>query len=332
MKTVRKSRFAGRPYRYSLSLLLAGLTLCLAASSCKTYVGSIDLHDERWSSPIIIKRESDFEQKLGLILTCRGNIIELQFAERSLEMRTEKVSKEEQTGRMYYFYDPDIISRIGYVVLLPLTGLVELFSWSWESKGTHSPGIFYQIAYLPFIKLLFQPILCSPSSILVRDTECHFETETVWNEWETTMIKMQDIYTPVFETDRSQATVTISSGNTKKEKKLSFDGKVSFSVSDFYPGRLDPDRRGSFQVYHPKWKMTWIVETPATLDPEVIRDWNIFVDEQYDYRNRVLALSRLKPVLGETACRDYFNRLLDGKVDKTTLPPMPTEIRVVPQQ
>ena len=78
--------------------------------------------------------------------------------------------------------------------------------------------------------------------------------------------------------------------------------------------------------------MDWAVEAPTALDPEVIRDWNIFVDEQYDYRSRAFALTRLKPFLGETAYMDYLKRLLDGEIDKRALSPMPTEIRIVPLQ
>ena len=158
--------------------------------------------------------------------------------------------------------------------------------------------------------------------------DSNVSTEDVYDDRTLTKVYHREVYAPKSAADDSNATVKITAGDKKLSRKVSSNGTLDLDLPDI--GSAAFGRQGSvkFMVRHEKWKMDWEIEMPATLDPEVICDWNIFVDEQYDYRNRVLALSRLKPVLGETACRDYFNMLLDGKADKMTLSPMPTAITV----
>ena len=363
MKTYRKKQNANRSHRCFLPLFLICLMICLAGSSCRTYLGSDDLSKQEYGEWMVIKRKSDCDLEKGVTLAVRGNTsLGFQFRIHSYDMREQEQSVYEYTGKRYYYVNTSnfiiqepldiIVLPIWITLCLPLDALYSLFNYDYHYRGENSPGLFYQIAYLPGIRYFFQPFFLAPNSLFLiirmkdyREKnnsdpehmtnkeifESFVRSEEVYNSRTRIQIRHQDVYFPVIKTDDSNSTVKITAGDKTITKKVSSDGTLELDFSDIGPVAFDRQSSIKFNIHHGKWDMDWEVEAPATLDPVVIRDWNIFVDEQYDYRSRSFALTRLKPVLGETAYMDYLERLLDGKISKRTMSPMPTGITVVSQ-
>lgn len=361
MNTIRTIRIASRPHRCFLPLFLACLALCFAATSCRSYLGSDNLYKQESSQWKVTKTESGLDQKKGVILSARGKTsLQFQFLIQSYDLKVQEQSLYEYTGKKYYFiynvtpwYNPfDVL--ILPLLVVPFDCLVSLLDYDYHYRGDNRPGLFYQIAYLPVIRHFFQPVLLSPNSLLFKTFweetsnnrklsdmsrgeydaffKSHTSVEEVYNSPKRLLIRKQKVYSAAVSNDDSKSTVKITAGDKSISKKISSDGTLYLDLPEIAPAAFDRQSTVKFKIHHEKWNMDWTVEAPATLDPEVIRDWNIFVDGQYDYRSRSFALIRLKPVLGETAYRDYLKRLLDGEIDKRALTPMPTEIRIVPQQ
>ena len=361
MNTLRKSRFAGRQHRSFLPLFLACFALCFAAASCRSYLGSDDLYKQESGQWKVIERESGLDQKKGVILQARGNTsLRFEFLIHSYDKRVQEQSIYESTGKRYYYiynvtpWDEPFVVLILTPLVIPFDLIVSLLNYDYHYRGSNRPGLFYQIAYLPVIRYFFQPVLLSPNSLLFRSLwressdnsnipstsskeyddyfRSHTSVEEVYNSPKRIQIRQQEVYSTAVLNDNSNSTVKITAGDKNISKKVSPDGIMELDLSEIGPVAFDRQNTIKFKIHHVKWKMDWSVEVPATLDPEVIRDWNIFVDEQYDYRTRSLALTRLKPALGETSYKDYLSWLLDDRIDKRALSPMPTEIQIVPLQ
>ena len=359
MNTIRKSRIAGRQHRGFLPLFFACFALCFATVSCRTYLGSDNIYKEERGEWKVIKTEQGSDQKKGVSLSTRGKTsLRFQFLIHSYDMKVQEQSIYESTGKRHYYvnnitpWDEPFTVLILTPLVIPFDLIVSLLDYDYHYRGYNRPGLFYQIAYLPVIRYFFQPVLLSPNGLLLRtfwkdppgndkisnmsssDYDAFFKShigiEDVYNSPTRTQIRQQKVYSTAVLNDDSNSTVKITAGDKNISKKVSSDGTMDLDFSEIGPVAFD--RQNTIKIHHVKWKMDWSVEVPATLDPEVIRDWNIFVDEQYDYRTRSLALTRLKPALGETSYKDYLSWLLDDRIDKRALSPMPTEIQIVPLQ
>ena len=361
MNTIRESIIANRPHRRYLPLFLAGFALCFLAASCRSYLGSDNLYKKETGEWKVIKKESGLDQKKGVILSARGNTsLRFQFLIHSYNMKVQEQSIYESTGKRHYYvnnitpWDEPFTVLILTPLVIPFDLIVSLLDYDYHYRGYNRPGLFYQIAYLPVIRYFFQPVLLSPNGLLLRtfwkdppendkisnmsssDSDAFFKShigiEDVFNSPTRIEKRQQEVYSTAVSIDNSNSTVKITASDKSISKKVSPDGIMELDLSEIGPMAFDRQNTIKFKIHHEKWNMDWAVEAPATLDPEVIRDWNIFVDEQYDYGSRSFALTRLKPVLGEPAYRNYLKRLLDGEIDKRALPPMPTEIQIVPLQ
>ena len=355
MNTLRKQ------HRSFLPLFLACFALCFAAASCRSYLGSDDLYKQETGEWKVIKTEKGLDQKKGVSLSTRGNTsLRFHFLINSYDKKVQEQSIYVSTGKRYYYvhnvtpWDDPLLVLLSTPVFIPLDFLVSLLDYDYYYRGENRPGLFYQIAYLPVIRYFFQPVLLSPNYMLFGKFwqessnnhsipsmftyeydeyfRAHTSVEEVYNSPKRIQIRQQEVYSTTVLNDDSNSTVKITAGDKNISKKVSSEGTMDLDLSEIGPEAFDRQYTIKFKIHHVKWKMDWSVEVPATLDPEVIRDWNIFVDEQYDYRTRSLALTRLKPALGETSYKGYLSWLLDDRIDKRTLSPMPTEIKIVPLQ
>ena len=76
--------------------------------------------------------------------------------------------------------------------------------------------------------------------------------------------------------------------------------------------------------------MAWTVEAPSDLNPNTIRDWNIYTDNRYDCLTRLLALNRLETVLGKEEYQKRFQEFFNQKeVRGHRIVP---EMRIIPEQ
>lgn len=353
-----------KAFRCRFGLFLVCFALCFATVSCRTYLGSDDLYKQKSGEWKVIKTEQGSDQKKGVSLSTRGNTsLRFEFLIKSYDRKVQEQSIYESTRKRYYFVNPNdfliqdpseiIILPLWITICLPVDALYSLLNYDYHYRGKNRPGLFYQIAYLPFIRYFFQAFLFAPNSLYLKSSmgsyrekksnnsermtdkqifESFVRTEEVYNSPKRIQIRQQEVYSTAVLNDNSNSTVKITAGDKNISKKVSPDGIMELDLSEIGPVAFDRQNTIKFKIHHVKWKMDWSVEVPATLDPEVIRDWNIFVDEQYDYRTRSLALTRLKTVLGETSYKDYLSWLLDDRIDKRALSPMPTEIQIVPLQ
>ena len=315
--------------RLVMSFVCIVLGLCI--TGCRTYVGSDSLEKTYWTQQHCLNRTSGYDIEHGMIVDVLDDIITIQFATRSYEKEELRRELSRRTGTKYYYYQPTSDSRLSYTVYFPLAFFCDMFYWTWDHKGEHPPGILYQIAYLPFVKLFFQPILLSPSSFLFSDSS-HYEEKSE-EEWDTPTvlkIELQNRFVPSFVKDFSQAVVTVSQGNKTLSKKLSWDGKLSFSLSEFHQTMVDPDQNLSFRIHYPDWEMAWMLEAPSILDPSTVRDWNIYTDNRYDCLTRILALNRLETVLGKEEYQKRFQEFFNKKeVHGHHVAP---EMKIIPEQ
>lgn len=353
-----------KAFRCRFGLFLVCFALCFATVSCRTYLGSDDIYKEERGEWKVIKTEQGSDQMKGVSLSTRGNTsLRFEFLIKSYDRKVQEQSIYESTGKRYSYVDPNeilsqdpveiIIMPLLIVVSMPFDFLYSLLNYDYHYRGTNRPGLCYQIAYLPFIRYFCQPFIFAPNSLYLQTLmgryrehhssssermtdkqifESFVRTEEVYKSPTRTQIRQQEVYSPAVLNDTSNSAVIITAGDKSISKKVSSDGTMYLDLSEIGPVAFNRQNTIQFKIHHEKWKMDWSVEVPATLDPEVIRDWNIFVDEQYDYRSRALALTRLKSVLGETSYKDYLSWLWDDRIDKSTLSPMPTKIRIVPQK
>ena len=76
-----------------------------------------------------------------------------------------------------------------------------------------------------------------------------------------------------------------------------------------------------FQIYHRQRREIWQVKIFSLCTPELLRDWNLVVDCRSDFYSKFLALFRWKNLLGEKACRERADQLIQNK--KIPLPSHP---------
>ena len=147
--------------------LFAFFLMLFGGTACRTYVGSDDLSDTKTTISYSETLETGKDPRHGITVSARDNHYQLQFATKTYNVNRRYEDVWEQEGTEYYYYgELGFWEKFMYLLCFPVTMPMDCFYWSWEHEGENPPGILYQIAYLPFVRLLFQPILVSPASYL----------------------------------------------------------------------------------------------------------------------------------------------------------------------
>ena len=328
-------------YRHGTQSALSVLFLlsCILVTGCRSYLGSDNLTKYEWGEEKITDQEENLKATKGVVVSVKEkDELLLHFAIRSYSKYTIQQDLFKHEGKKYYYNVPYIGNAMVYGVFLPFSIIWDLvttvgdYSPSQRYKGQNPPSLFYRTAYLPIVRLFFQPFLFSPYGY--TGSQClsfHTETEESYDSRSKAKIRCQDIYTPAFKSDNSQGNVTITGGGKVLKKKMDANGLVTIKIEDLFPS-VDPLQTITLKVHHDQWNMDWIIEAPFPMDYDAIRNWNIFVNERYDYLTRMQALMYLKAFMNDSAYRKYCQLLLDGKVNRNDTPILPTSISVRPQQ
>lgn len=310
----------------SLFMLFFVLVCC---SGCfTTYIGSKDLYSTDPYTVVAEKNDLSDTSERAIAGKPVSNGFEISFY---TKFKTEKKYEAEHyyLGREYFYYDrsendafavPDGLfwfpPVIGYFIILcgdAVAALQEGFS-DWRLYGDNLPGIGYMIAYTPIINLFVTPFLRAPY-VYKKGVQVKTERKELS---EKKLVEKKVYYEHVddYEYDSMYSEITVTCGKVSKDYYLGSRGEFTLNVKDFLSD-IDPEgKKLSFSIYHKKWNKKWTLTVSPLFCGEMLRDWNIMVNNGYDYLSRVAAAGRLSQFYGKNRCRNYLKLLLNDQLNK----------------
>ena len=300
--------------------MMAVLFCC--AGCLDTYIGSTDLYETDSFLCVENDRSCSSERKIAGKTVVDG--FELSFYTQ-FKSRKKYEAGHYHVGRKYFYYDrkDTIVSDawlffpgVGYGVIVFgdfLAALGKGFA-DWQLYGENLPGIGYLIAYTPFINMVCTPFLRAPyvyeKDAVVQDKKEMFPQR----KWVGKKVYYEHVDDYEYGTAGSQITVTC--GKVSRDYLLDYKGSFSLDVKDFLSD-IDPEGKDiAFRIYHNEWKKTWILTASPLCSGKLLRDWNIMVNNRYDYLSRAAAAARLSQYCGAERCRTYLQKLLNDQLRK----------------
>lgn len=284
----------------------------LFLTGCRTYVGS-ETHIRRDTPRYVFDDAERTDEKYGVNCNWHWKHTVLTFGT-ACNYNYRREVFEWETGRTEYYLKPEKdeftedgrgFNPIAWPFYI-LGDTVCLIFHDWHLKG-EGPVFWYTAAYLPPLSWLNAPFMRPPYSYREK---IEYTTEEV--KYPTPKLKVRRI-TPIieerFDPDTSRSEIDISCEGKTISRQLNEHGKISFHFSDLGINGIFPPRVLKFEICHRNREQIWNAEIFSLCTPDLLRDWNLVANEQFDFYARIHALYRLKPAIGVEAYNTLIKKL-----------------------
>lgn len=231
-----------------------------------------------------------------------------------------RVTREWETGKTEYFLSSgedrqrdSVAHLLAGVILWPLLLIDDTLHLAspWHLRE-HGTGV-CTAAYLPPFSWFAAPLLRPPYASCFQKDPILEKEEVQYASPRLTTIRITPIQEESFLPDKSQSIIELRYRKKTIRKTLDTRGRFLFSLRELEPDGLFPPRRIEFQLHHRQRGMGWRIELFSLCTPELLRDWNLAVDDRYDFLARFYALFRLRSAIGASAYRTLAGQLIQGK-------------------